>query len=48
MNEHSRQEPHHEHGTRFWISLVAAIPAGYVAAWPVNWWLIGRNLKQCH
>lgn len=32
----------------FWISLVAAIPAGYAAAWPVNWWLIGRNLKHCH
>lgn len=32
----------------FWTSLLVAIPAGYVAAWPVNWWLIGRNLKHCH
>lgn len=32
----------------FWYSLAAAIPAGYVAAWPVNWWLIGKNLKHCH
>lgn len=32
----------------FWLSLLAAIPAGYVAAWPVNWWLIGKNLKHAH
>lgn len=32
----------------FWISLVVALPAGFVAAWPVNYWLIGRNLKACH
>lgn len=32
----------------FWVSLIAAIPAGYVAAWPINWWLIGKNLKACH
>lgn len=32
----------------FWYSLAAAIPAGFVAAWPVNWWLIGKNLKHCH
>lgn len=31
-----------------WYSLLAAIPAGYIAAWPVNWWLIGKNLKHCH
>ena len=32
----------------FWYSLLAAIPAGFIAAWPVNWWLIGKNLKHCH
>lgn len=32
----------------FWYSLLAAIPAGYIAACPVNWWLIGKNLKHRH
>lgn len=32
----------------FWIGIAAAIPAGFVAAWPVNWWLLKRNLKACH
>lgn len=32
----------------FWISLAAAIVAGFLAAWPVNWILIGRGLKKCH
>ena len=32
----------------FWIGLLFAIPAGFLAAWPVNWWLLKRNLKACH
>lgn len=32
----------------FWIGIAAAIPAGFLAAWPVNWWLIRRDLKKCH
>lgn len=32
----------------FWIGLGVAIPAGFLAAWPVNWWLLRRNLKACH
>jgi len=32
----------------FWIGMAAAIPAGFLAAWPVNHWLVGRNLKACH
>lgn len=32
----------------FWIGFAVALPAGFVAAYPVNWWLIGRNLKHCH
>ena len=32
----------------FWIGIAFAIPAGFLAAWPVNWWLIERNLKSCH
>jgi len=32
----------------FWEALAAAVPAGYIAALPVNAWLIGRELKKCH
>lgn len=33
---------------QFWIAIMVAIPAGFVAAWPVNWWLLSRDLKACH
>jgi len=32
----------------FWEALAAAVPAGYIAAFPVNAWLIRRQLKKCH
>lgn len=33
----------------FWIGFAVAIPAGFAAAWPVNWWLLKRSIKQpCH
>ncbi len=33
----------------FWLGFAAAIPAGFAAAWPVNWWLLKRSIKQpCH
>jgi hypothetical protein len=32
----------------FWRGLVLALPAGFLAAWPVNYWLIRRELKACH
>ena len=32
----------------FWIGLSVAIPAGFIAAWPVNWWLLSKNMKKCH
>ncbi len=32
----------------FWIGMIAAIPAGFLAAWPVNYWLLKRQLKKCH
>jgi len=32
----------------FWRGLLFAIPAGFLAAWPVNYWLIKRELKACH
>jgi hypothetical protein len=32
-----------------WLrGLLVAIPIGFIAAWPVNHWLLGRNLKNCH
>lgn len=31
----------------FWIGIAAAIPAGFLAAWPVNHWLLARHLKGC-
>lgn len=32
----------------FWLGLAVAIPAGFLAAWPVNWLLLRRDLKRCH
>lgn len=32
----------------FWLGRAAAIPANFLAAWPVNWWLIQRDSKRCH
>jgi hypothetical protein len=32
----------------FWRGLFFAVPAGFLAAWPVNYWLLSRNLKRCH
>ena len=32
----------------FWRGLSLAIPAGFLAAWPVNYWLLRRELKACH
>ena len=32
----------------FWYGIALAIPAGFLAAWPVNWWLLHRNMKKCH
>jgi len=34
---------------RFWLGYAAALPAGFLVAWPVNYLLLRRNLKhQCH
>jgi len=32
----------------FWEALALAVPAGYIAALPVNAWLIGKQMKKCH
>lgn len=34
---------------RFWLGYALALPAGFIAAWPVNWLLLRKNVKkQCH
>jgi hypothetical protein len=32
----------------FWRGLAIAVPAGFLAAWPVNYWLIKHDLKGGH
>lgn len=32
----------------FWRGILFAVPAGFLAAWPVNYWLLKRDLKRCH
>jgi hypothetical protein len=32
----------------FWRGIVFAVPAGFLVAWPVNYWLLKRELKACH
>jgi hypothetical protein len=32
----------------FWIGIAVAVPAGFLAAWPVNFLLLKRGLKTCH
>lgn len=34
---------------RFWLGYALALPAGFVVAWPVNWFLLRRSVKKpCH
>lgn len=34
---------------KFWLGYLLALPAGFIVAWPVNYWLLKRNYKQhCH
>jgi Domain of unknown function (DUF4396) len=33
---------------RYWEALSVASVAGFLAAWPANFWLLGRNMKKCH
>lgn len=33
----------------FWLGYAAALPAGFIVAWPVNYWLLKSSVKQpCH
>lgn len=33
---------------QYWIAFGVAAASGYLAALPINKWLLGRNLKKCH
>jgi hypothetical protein len=33
---------------RYWEALGVASIAGFLAAWPVNFWLLSRHMKKCH
>jgi len=34
---------------QYWIAFSAAAVAGYLAAWPVNYWLLKSSVKKpCH
>ncbi len=34
---------------RFWLGYALALPAGFIAAWPVNWLLLRNSVKKaCH
>ncbi|MDD9893709.1 MAG: DUF4396 domain-containing protein, partial [Gammaproteobacteria bacterium] len=32
----------------FWLGYLGALGAGFLAGLPVNYWLLRRNLKNCH
>ena len=32
----------------FWIGMLAALTAGFIAAWPVNYWLVGKGIRHIH
>ena len=33
---------------QFWLGFAAALPAGFITAWPINWWLLRANIKREH
>jgi len=34
---------------QFWLGYALALPAGFLAAWPVNFWMLKRSIKKpCH
>ena len=33
---------------RYWEAFAVALVAGFLAAWPVNRWMLRRQLKRCH
>ncbi|MDQ6621849.1 MAG: DUF4396 domain-containing protein [Pseudomonadota bacterium] len=39
-------EAHHPSNPAFWFAMSMALLAGFVAAYPINWWLVSRHLKH--
>jgi hypothetical protein len=33
---------------RYWEAFALALVGGFLAAWPVNAWMLSRNMKRCH
>jgi hypothetical protein len=33
---------------RYWEAFALALAGGFLAAWPVNAWMLSRNMKRCH
>lgn len=33
---------------QYWQAFTAALIGGFLAAWPVNRWMLGRNMQRCH
>lgn len=32
----------------FWGGMLLALSAGFVAAWPINYWLVGKGIRHVH
>ena len=32
----------------FWLGMGLALTAGFIAAWPVNYWLVGKGIRHVH
>ena len=32
----------------FWGGMLLALTAGFLAAWPVNYWLVGKGIRHIH
>lgn len=32
----------------FWGGMLLALTAGFIAAWPVNFWLVGMGIRHVH
>ena len=32
----------------FWLGMGLALLAGFIAAWPVNYWLVGKGIRHVH
>ncbi len=32
----------------FWGGMLLALTAGFIAAWPVNYWLVGKGIRHVH